>query len=440
MNEVTKIHLGRQAFTIAADAHKELRNYLDAIKDRVNDKDVMEEVELRMAELLAEHGIAGDKVILAKDVKFLKSQLGNPADFDEDGEAPQDDSELPETKRLFRDTDNAILAGVAAGLAKYFGVDVLLIRILFVIGVFTGGWGILIYIALWLLVPEAKTSSERLQMAGKPVTVSSLKEVVSRADVAGAAKRANNSLAGPINSAFIILLKVVGVGFIVAGLSLLFALIAMESYVLAHTGNLFGQDIFPVGFREHLLLNLGVSVMALVAVLVIVFGISIFKQKWAIKTWVTGTLVGLILIGLAGTIALGADAAPQIRDRYNAHLHTSLRYVQPFTTVNTIGDGVNVRYEAADKYSVSLNYFDNPNLADIKTTVSNGTLLIDSTQFDWHRNCPSLCIPDTYDMIVTVKSPNMPQIDNKDEIVFPSPGDMPMSPVKPARPSMVSQP
>jgi translation elongation factor EF-Tu-like GTPase len=87
MNEVTKIHLGRQAFTIANDAHKELRNYLAAIKDQVSNKDVMEEVELRMAELLAEHGISGDKVILPQDVDFLKSQLGNPTDFNDDSEA-----------------------------------------------------------------------------------------------------------------------------------------------------------------------------------------------------------------------------------------------------------------------------------------------------------------------------------------------------------------
>lgn len=420
MNEVTKIHLGRQAFMIAADAHKELRQYLDAIKDQVKDKEVVEEVELRMAELLAEHGIAGEKVIISKDVDFLKSQLGSPKDFNEEGDSEPQKSQPVETRRLFRDTDNAILAGVAAGLAKYFGIDVVLIRILFVIALLTGGWGIVLYIALWLLVPEAKTSSERLQMAGKPVTVDSLKEVVARADVPGAAKRANNSLAGPINSIFKVILKIIGVGFIIVGLSLLFALIAFESYVLAHTGNLFGQAIFPVGFREHFLLNLSVSVSALLSVLIIIFGISIFKQKWAIKTWATGTLVGLILLGLAGSIALGVDAAPQVRNRYNAQFHTSVRTVQPFTAVNTTGGGdVTFRYQTGNTYSVSIKYFDNPNLANIKTTVSKGTLLIDLSQFDSNRNCPSLCIPDTYDVTITVTSPTLPAQSDVNNIRLP---------------------
>lgn len=70
MNEVTKIHLGRQAFTIAIDAHHELKSYLEAIKKQVDDKDVVDEIELRMAELLTEHGINATKVILPADVDF----------------------------------------------------------------------------------------------------------------------------------------------------------------------------------------------------------------------------------------------------------------------------------------------------------------------------------------------------------------------------------
>src|ERR1700729_632294 len=107
MNEVNKVHLGRQAFTISVEAHKELKAYLDAIKKQVGDKSVVDEVELRMAELLAEHGITGEKVILPADVNFLKEQLGNPKDFKEDTD-PIDTNDKPaDTKRLFRDTDNA---------------------------------------------------------------------------------------------------------------------------------------------------------------------------------------------------------------------------------------------------------------------------------------------------------------------------------------------
>jgi hypothetical protein len=126
MNEVTKVHLGRQAFTISVDAHHELRLYLESIEKAVKDKDVVNEIELRMAELLSEHGLDATKVILPSDVSFLKEQLGNPADFSEaSDEQPAADSKQVDGRRLFRDTDDAMLAGVAAGLAQYFGIDTL---------------------------------------------------------------------------------------------------------------------------------------------------------------------------------------------------------------------------------------------------------------------------------------------------------------------------
>jgi len=410
MNEVNKIHLGRQAFTISAEAYKELKNYLDAIKKQGGDSEVVDEVELRMAELLSEHGISGEKVVLPADVDFLKEQLGNPSDFKDDGESSSPADKSTDAKRLFRDTDSAMIAGVAAGLSSYLGIDVLFIRILFLIGVLTGGWGILIYVVLWLLVPEAKTSSDRLQMAGKPVTVDSLKEVVKRADVKGAADRANKTLAGPINSSFRFVLKLIGIVFVISGLSLLFSLIAAETYVLLHGTTLLQDNIFPVGLREHLLLDISMVVVGLISIFIVLFGMAMFRRKWPIHAWITGILIGLIFIGMAAGGALAADAYPNIRNRYNANIHTTVRTVAPFTTVNTLGKGIDINYQTADTYSVSLRYFDHPDLSQVKTTVQNGTLLIDSSQFDQHRNCQTICIPDTYNVTVTVSSPNSPQL------------------------------
>src|SRR5947209_15808872 len=199
MNEVTKIHLGRQAFTIATDAHKTLRSYLSAIESQVKDKEVVEEIEMRMAELLVERGIEGDKVLLAKDVEYLKAQLGDPEEFSEDNEAAQSASANQAQKKLYRDTDNGMFAGVAAGLAKYLGVDVVIVRVLFIAALIAGGWGLLIYILFWLLIPDAKTPSEKLQMQGRAVTVEGLKDMVERADVKSAAIRANSMVAPVVN-------------------------------------------------------------------------------------------------------------------------------------------------------------------------------------------------------------------------------------------------
>ncbi|QJX49116.1 PspC domain-containing protein [Hymenobacter taeanensis] len=77
-------------------------------------------------------------------------------------------------KKLYRDTDNGKVGGVSAGLAAYFRVDVVLIRILFIVGLFAGGFALPLYIILWILLPEAKTASDKLRMRGDAVTLSAL--------------------------------------------------------------------------------------------------------------------------------------------------------------------------------------------------------------------------------------------------------------------------
>ncbi|MBJ6118574.1 DUF2807 domain-containing protein [Pontibacter sp. BT310] len=88
--------------------------------------------------------------------------------------------ELPETnvKRLFRDPDDKKLGGVASGIAKYFGVDIAVVRILFLISIFLGGFGLLLYIVLWIAVPEAVTLTERMQMQGNPVTLAGIEQTL----------------------------------------------------------------------------------------------------------------------------------------------------------------------------------------------------------------------------------------------------------------------
>ncbi|RIJ42598.1 PspC domain-containing protein [Pontibacter oryzae] len=87
---------------------------------------------------------------------------------------------LPENKvrKLFRDPEDKKLAGVASGIAKYFGVDVAVIRLLFLVSIFLGGFGILAYIVLWIAMPEAVTLTERMQMQGDPVTLAGIERTL----------------------------------------------------------------------------------------------------------------------------------------------------------------------------------------------------------------------------------------------------------------------
>jgi phage shock protein PspC (stress-responsive transcriptional regulator) len=429
MNEVTRIHLGRQPFTVSVAAHKALKAYLADIEQQVVDPEVVSEVELRMAELLAEHGVSGDKVILPEDVDYLKQQLGDPADFSDDGEpsasAKTDDQA---TRHLFRDTDAAMLAGVSAGIASYFGLDVVLVRILFVVlTIFSAGLGIVLYIVLWLAVPPATTTSEKLQMQGKPVTLGALKDSVSKADLSNAARRANSSALAFINSVFGVIIKLLGIGFIVAGISMVFGLVVTKVYMLLHHNQLFQENIFPVGVREHLLVDLGLGLAAIFALFLMLVGVASLRRKWPVRGWVTGILAGLFLLGLATAGAFSADVAPRIHQRYENMVHTTaVKNLPTFDKVSTTGS-VDISYVSSPGYAVSLHYVDHPELSKIKIYVRDGTLHVDSTAFDAVDHCTMLCLFPKYDMVVQIAAPNIQKFDTPSgtDIFYPPQPVMP---------------
>ena len=433
MNEVTQIHLGRQSYTIAADAHAALRAYLKAIKEEAG-SDVADEVELRMAELLTEQGITGDKVILPTDVDSLKKQLGLPQDFKDDSndeDAREENETKSSAKRLFRDTQNGMIAGVSSGLAAYFGIDVLFVRILFVIATLAWGWGILFYIALWILVPEAKTSSDRLRMQGKAVTVDSLKHVISDADVPGATERFARKVSPVINNVFRLILKIVGVAVVMAGLALLFGLITGSVYLALHHWQIITENFFPVGSTEQLAVIIALSWFALLALFMILIGIALMRRKWPTAPWATGVLIGLLFVGLATCISLGADIAPKVRDRVDAASHTTTLSVASFTNIDVSGNAV-VDVEQGNTYQVSMRYIGNPDISKVNIKSVNGMLRIDSSQLKRRSDCTTICLFPDYDLHITVYTPVAPTVNGS---TAPVDGYINLPPDMPALPS-----
>ncbi len=83
-------------------------------------------------------------------------------------------------KKLFRDSEHRVLGGVSSGIAAYFGIDIAVVRLLFVLSLFLGGAGFLVYIVLWIITPEAKTITQKMEMQGEPVTLSNIEENVKK--------------------------------------------------------------------------------------------------------------------------------------------------------------------------------------------------------------------------------------------------------------------
>lgn len=415
MNEIKKIHLGRQPFTISVDAHKLLRAYLEAIEHQVGAKsEVIKEVESRMAELLLERGVHGDKVILEEDVEFLKEQLGDPGDFkDEENQAEEAAESQEGQKRLFRDTQNGMIAGVASGLAAYFNVDATIVRLIFVVALFFGGAAIPVYLILWLVMPEAKTPSERLQMQGKAVTVDTLKELVDRADVKGAADRAAKS-AGPILERFArVILAVVGSIFVTIAMVTFVALTMALAYLFFHKGDTIANAIpFPVGSAEVTFTAMGAIVVAIFSFLLLFSGMSMVNRRWSIPGWVTAALIFLMLTAGAVGTAVGPDTVNGVRDRYEAAQRVEVTKTEAFDTVKVKGN-VDLVYEQSDKYEVGVRYVGKYDMSKLKYTVKDGIVTIDATKIDDH-GCVGICVtPDGFNELV-VRAPKLDKVIDED--------------------------
>jgi phage shock protein PspC (stress-responsive transcriptional regulator) len=187
MKKTIQINIGGRHFHIDEDAFQKLNHYLEALKAHFavegdTGKEIMEDIEQRIAELL-ESKISGAKLaITLEDIQEAITVLGKVEDFDyADGTRNSHEQayyERRDNRRFFRDEDNNYIGGVAAGLGAYFDMDPLWIRLIFIGLLFASGLGLLIYIILWIVVPRARTTAEKLQMKGIPVTLSTIKESV----------------------------------------------------------------------------------------------------------------------------------------------------------------------------------------------------------------------------------------------------------------------
>ena len=185
MKEITRIHLAKTPFSAEIDAKKSLEKYLNLIQKSMHaEPEAMREIEARMVELLAERGVSKDGVIGNDDVLAIQKQMGEPRDFSDGSDNAETDVDVDDeasgnsSKQLMRDTEHGLIGGVCAGVAAYFGVNPLWIRLIAIFSPFiTFGTAVLIYIVMWLSIPEARTASDKLRMRGEPVTLDALKRL-----------------------------------------------------------------------------------------------------------------------------------------------------------------------------------------------------------------------------------------------------------------------
>ena len=190
MNKTVNINLAGIFFHIDEDAYLKLQRYLEAIKRSFTDSqgrsEIISDIEARIAELFTERVQNEKQVIGNKEVEDVITIMGQPEDYLVDDEIFEDEPQQQNysskrsstSKKLYRDTDNSYVGGVSSGLGHYFGIDALWIRLIWVLLIFGAGTGVLLYILLWIFVPEAITTSEKLQMKGEQVNISNIEKKI----------------------------------------------------------------------------------------------------------------------------------------------------------------------------------------------------------------------------------------------------------------------
>jgi len=189
MKKALKVNISGFVFTIDEDAFERLEDYLDLIKSRfTNDeegKEIMSDIESRVAELFQEKLTETKQVINVEDVNAVINVMGKPEDYlTADDEAEEVTASIPKSerrknRRMYRDTDHRVLGGVCSGMANYFNIDPVIVRLIFVFAFFVIGPGnVFVYLVMLFAVPPARTSAQKLEMRGERVTVSNIKRTV----------------------------------------------------------------------------------------------------------------------------------------------------------------------------------------------------------------------------------------------------------------------
>jgi phage shock protein PspC (stress-responsive transcriptional regulator) len=270
MNKTVNINIGGLFFHIDEDAYSKLSKYFEAVKRSLTNssskEEVMKDIEMRVADILSEKQKSEKHVINGKDVDDVIAVMGQPEDYriDDDASEPAPTYNYIHTgrKKLYRDEDKGMIGGVCTGLGHYFGVDSVWLRLFFLLLFFGFGSGVIAYIVLWIAMPKAVTTAEKLEMTGKPVNISEIEKKVKEEfdKVSGKIKnvdyddlgnRVKNSaetfgskLGGVLQTIFEAFSKVIGV------IIIIFSSMALFGIIIAS-----GVAIFSSSLPQNTLIN-----------------------------------------------------------------------------------------------------------------------------------------------------------------------------------------
>jgi phage shock protein PspC (stress-responsive transcriptional regulator) len=432
MNKTIIINISGVIFHIEEDAYEILKNYINEIKAHFasfkDNYEIITDIEDRIAEMFSELLAKESKqVIVQEDVSLVISKMGTPSDF---GDEAADDFQQPENngyetikRKLFRDTDDRILGGVCSGSAHYFGIEPVWFRVLFAVLFFVFGTGLFAYILLWLIIPKAKTRTDKMEMRGEKINLQAFQKNVEDELNAVAqniskahqhAKPSFNRIGGFIRDLvdglgqFLkgtgkLILKIAGF-FIIAivGISLISAFIGLLIF-LGYAGNADVSTIFPLNALAESL-RPPVFIAAFLVILIPLLGIILltirvlFKSTAITKsvsfslfmTWIVALAVGIFCIAKNATDfkeEASFSETIQLKSNEQKVYYLQLREERTIeenyigkdgeTKVITIS-GNDSDFNTPNNININLKLIENGDLGMIKTYTASGRKLNDA--------------------------------------------------------------
>jgi phage shock protein PspC (stress-responsive transcriptional regulator) len=190
MKKTFTINISGTVFHIDDDAYERLNNYIFQVNKHFgNDadaKEIVEDIESRISELFQERIKDGSEVITIAQVEEIIKIMGMPEAFADakDSDAAKDNEYVrtktsrPRGRKLYRDPDDRVLGGVCSGLGIFFNIDPIIVRLIFVALFFGGGSSLIIYLILWIVVPKASNTAQRLEMKGEEVNINNISKTI----------------------------------------------------------------------------------------------------------------------------------------------------------------------------------------------------------------------------------------------------------------------
>ncbi|WAC42346.1 PspC domain-containing protein [Pedobacter sp. SL55] len=334
MNKTIIINIGNSIIHIEEEAYEILMAYLNEIKQHfaktADDFEIVKDIENRIAEMFAEILQKAQKqVIDVADVRSVIAQMGSVQDFlnEEEEEVKTENfyASYNGVKKLYRDTDEGVIAGVCAGLGHYLNVEARWLRLAFLLLTFLAGSSILVYLILWVVVPRAATRSERMEMKGEATNLYGYKKSFDEelAALKANMKSANDHLAPAMRKSgnlitqgvkmvgslikwiFKFFGKTIAICFIVFGFGMMIFLIVSLGMLVGfwdeNTYQSFPLNVIDTSFRDGLIFNAFLTFFIPILALVL-FALKVVNNRIEISKYVWFGLLIVWMIG-AGTSA-----------------------------------------------------------------------------------------------------------------------------------------